>query len=92
MALLARRGVGGLTAGVPNCVTPNAFRRCQTAFVPTPNQYIRASALSVRIARRRLGPTSSPEPPRVLSGWTRGQLIGASVQEVTRHQVRRYLQ
>jgi hypothetical protein len=78
--------------GVPNLPTPNARRQFHTAFVLTPNQNLSASALSVRIARRTLGPTSSPHPPRVFSGWTRGQEIGASVQLVTRHQARRYLQ
>ncbi|MDB5307124.1 MAG: hypothetical protein JWO38_1326 [Gemmataceae bacterium] len=67
----------------------NRFRQFQTAFVLTPNQYMRTAALSVRITRTISVLTSRLDPPCVLSWFTRGHGIGASVQAVTRHQARR---
>src|SRR5262245_13619013 len=61
--------------------TPNAFRHFQTT--PTPNQYRSATALSVRMARASVSFTQRPDPPRCSRGWTRGQEIRASVQDVT---------
>jgi hypothetical protein len=57
--------------------------------VSTPNQYRRAAALSVRIARSSSRVTSNPLPPRMPTWMTRGHGIGASVHLVTRHHARR---
>jgi hypothetical protein len=57
--------------------TPRAFRQRVTVLFTTPHQYIRADALSPRIAWANSSSTSRPEPPRWPSARQRGQELAA---------------